>query len=80
MVIQHARKVTGPVEKGRETATPRFLSTDDDALIFEALRIGSLALKDLARTHERMLPSSPMTEHMRMLAERMEDLKGELES
>jgi hypothetical protein len=80
MVIQHARKVTPKSELGRDTAHPRFLSTDDDALILEALRIASDTLLDVAARHARVLPSSPMTEHMRMLAERMEDLREALDA
>jgi hypothetical protein len=71
--------VTESRMKPMKTATPLFLSADDEALILEALRIAGEELNALATRHARMLPSSPMTEHMRMLAERMTDLRKVME-
>lgn len=65
------------VRKQRPSAT---FSDEDIALISEALRIASTELEVNVLVFARLWPASPLVERMNVYAERMNDLRQQIEA
>jgi hypothetical protein len=55
-----------------------FISTEDDALILEALRLGAQSLRETARVLGETMPASAFGKTLLMFAERMDDLHARM--
>jgi hypothetical protein len=54
------------------------ISTDDDVLILEALRLGAQSLRETARVLGQTMPASTFGKTLLMFAERMDDLHARM--
>lgn len=69
---------TSPVIPNTHGMGQGMISTDDDALMLEALRIASAHLTESAESLEGLMPGAPLVERMRVFAEQMDSLHTRL--